>query len=54
MIICGQVREKIRGMDKLYVKRKPIQLNQAEAYYLHVYDSVHSYNRIILYSRLHM
>ena len=41
-------------MDTRYVKRNPWQLNKAEAYYLHVYDSEHSYNRIVLYSRLHM
>ena len=41
-------------MDTCYVKRSPLQLSKAEAYYLHVYDSKDSYNRIILYSRLHM
>ena len=39
-------------MDALYVKRNSLQLNKAEAYYLHVYDSERSYNRIILYSRI--
>ena len=28
-------------------KRNPLQWNKAEAYYLHVYDSEHSYNKII-------
>ena len=41
-------------MDTRYVKRSPLQLGKAEAYYLHVYDSEHSYNMIILYSRLQM
>ena len=26
-------------MDTRYVKRSPLQLSKAEAYYLHVYDS---------------
>ena len=42
-------------MDTRYVKRNPLQLNKkAEAYYIHVNDSEHGYNRIILFSRLHM
>ena len=41
-------------MDTRYVKRNTLQLNKAEKDYIHVNDSEHSYNRIILYSRLHM
>ena len=41
-------------MDTRYVKRNTLQLNKAEAYYIHVNDSEHGYNRIILFSRLHM
>ena len=41
-------------MDTLYVKRDPLQLNKAEKDYIHVNDSEHSYNRIILFSRLHL
>ena len=34
-------------MGTRYVKRNPLQWNKAEAYYPHVYDSEHSYNKII-------
>ena len=38
-IICAQFREEIPGMDTCYIKRNPLQLNKAEAYYPHVYAS---------------
>ena len=41
-------------MDTRYVKRNSLQLNKAEKDHIHVNDSAHSYNRIILFSRLHL
>ena len=41
-------------MDTRYIKRNPLQLNKAEKDYILVNDSEHGYNRIILFSRLHM
>ena len=46
-IICAQFREEIPRMDTCYIKRNPLQLNKAEAYYPHVYAS--EYKQIAIF-----
>ena len=47
-IICAQFREEIPRMDTCYIKRNPLQLNKAEAYYPHVYASKYKKKRNFL------
>ena len=52
-MICAQVGEEIPEMDTCYIKRNPLQLNKAEAYYPHVYASEYKEIRIF-YAIIHI